>query len=179
MLVQFAMEQAVSAARRASPTDFHSSAMQVDAAIDDLLLADPISNLNHGYAGECNLTLAASCVSWNPQVALDRVKRAREHYGEALRRYPTNTALRAQVAVVEAWLDLKGGGQLSQSAKQQLGEAFRLSDVTPHSNRKLAAQQIFLPGQLAEPFSGAAIVRANPNSPWAQAEPVCEFLRKL
>ena len=179
MLVQFSMEQAVSAARRASATEFTSSAMQIDAAIDDLLTTDSISNLNYAYAGECNLALAAGCVSWNPQVGLDRVKSAAEHYRQALLRYPTNAGLRAQLAVVESWLDLQNGKQLSESAKEQLAEAYRLSEITPHSNRKLAAQQVFLPPQLADPFTAEAIVRANPSSPWVQAEPVCEFLRKL
>ena len=180
LLVQFAMEQALSAARRASAADFTAGGLQVDMAIEELLAADSVSNLNHSYAGECNLALAAGCVSWNPQVALERIKRAAEHYTQALQRYPTSVALQSQAGLVQAWLDLRAeGGKLGESAQSHLREAFRLSDVTPHSNRKLAAQQLFLPPQLAEPFADAAIVRPNPGSPWAQAEPLCEFLRKM
>lgn len=190
LLVQFHMDQAIAAGRRAAASDFAQAAAQVHTSLTELLNDDPVSNLNHAYAGECHLAMAASTVSWNRETSSEQVHFAAEHYGQAVKRYPTSVALRAQLAVVQAWLDLHPPSQpdalarenregLSATATEQLNEAFRLSELTPHTNRKLASQQVFLPAPLADRFASEAVVRFSPDSPWAKAEPLCEFLRKL
>ncbi len=179
LLVQYAMNQAVAAGQRAAAGEFAQAANQVESSLSDILNANPVSNLNCSFAGECNIGLAACTIHWNQGLAIQHMRTAAEHYAQAVERYPTSVALRAQCAVVQAWLDLQGNGQLSAAAQEQLSEAYRLSELTPHTNRQLASQQVYLPDALAAPLDTAAVVRASPDSPWANAEPLCNFLRKM
>lgn len=183
MLAQFSVEEALAAARRASASDFAIGLTRVDTNLEELIAHDPISNLNYGYAGECNLSLAAACAAWNPQLASERVAKAAEYYRQATERYPTSVALHAQLGVVKAWIDLGHddlghNGNLSAAALRALDESVRLSELTPHANRKLESQQIFLPPPLSDRLE-TSVVRPSPDSPWAKAEPLTKNLRKL
>ena len=179
LLAQLLMERATVASRLRSSPEFSAAADQVDVALKDLLNGNPVSNLSQSFAGECNLVLAAGCLEWNSDLAKQRVTQAAEHYQQAVDRYPTSVALRAQLATVAAWLDLNRDGQLSGRSSEQLSEAYSLSELTPHTNRKLASQQLFLPGPLARQFPAEAIVRPAKDGPWAKAEPLADYLRKL
>ncbi len=179
MLVQFRMDQALNSAKRGSAVEFTSAANQVDTALAELLESDPIPSLTYSYAGECNLALAAAAQSISPDLDPARVNQALTFYERAVARYPTNVALLAQVAAVRAWLDLKAGGPISAAVRDDLMKAYDLSQQTPHTNRKLESQQIFLPPPLSDRFAAEAISRADNRSPWVKAEPLCEFLRKL
>ncbi len=179
LLAQFRTEQAVAVGRRAAADEFAGAIARVDTAIEELIAANPVAHVNHVYAGECNLSLAAVCSSWNAGLAAERVAVALEHYDHARQRYPTNVATLGQLAALRAWLNSGQDQPSTAPATEMLTEAYRYSEITPHANRKLSAQLIFLPAPLSDKFPAESVVHPTAGSPWVKAEPLCDFLRKM
>ena len=165
---------------------------RAQAAIDSFLKCDPVPAENWAFAAETLIALAAAqeeSAAASPSVhqshaedaasaqvqlkpnAVELLKRADEYLQAAVERYPSSVALHAQRAVV---LRLIGALDASRQARET---AFALSDASPHADRKLDMQLVWLPPALTK-FPEPAVVRPSPGSTRAKAEPLLEFLRK-
>lgn len=179
-------------AEQQSIAQLKASSQQVEVALTELLASDSSTYLNWTLGAETMLTLAASAqasdaaalpsrISGAPDVAADTkwlsplakllLGRADYYCRGAIDRYPSSVAHRAQHAVILALLDDY------DAAQDELTSAFTLSTRTPHLDRKLQMQQVWLPESLAL-FPEQAIVRPTARSAWVKAEPLCEHLRK-
>ncbi|MCC6512101.1 MAG: O-antigen ligase family protein [Pirellulaceae bacterium] len=160
---------------------FQERVDEIEQAVQALLTCDSVSYLNWNLAGESVLGLAATAkrAGFSDDIVRDLVTRAAEYYAQAAQRYPSSVAIHAQNAVVLAWLNRSGApnSEPGLSQDRELQEVYALSDATPHTNRQLAAQQVWLPPPLDAFFPGETIVRPVPGSPWVKAEPLCDFLR--
>ncbi|MGN6134826.1 MAG: hypothetical protein ACTHOU_10015, partial [Aureliella sp.] len=84
----------------------------------------------------------------------------------------SHVGLHAQRAVVLALLDR------DDEARRELDAALSLSENTPHLDRKLGMQRVWLPPGLSSGrFPDSAIVRPSPGAMSVAAEPICDFLR--
>jgi len=166
-----------------------ASSERADTALEQLLECDPVSNLNWNFAAESMMTLAAAAqrphddpgstafeaeASRTPAALTPLARRLLEravHYQQsAVERYPSSVALHAQLGVILALLERTAESQ------QEVERAFALSEATPHLDRKMKKQQIWLPAALAV-FPPSAIERPSPESGWTAAEPLCRLLR--
>ncbi len=144
---------------------FPSLADQTLTAFDSWLARDSTKPLNWELAGKNSLELAGKA----RDVGLPEqkwVSAASGYYSQGVARYPSSVAMHAQLAVVLA---------LQQRWDEVLGE-LRLVDeldaTTPHADRKLASQQLWLPLLPA----GAEPVFAQ-QQPRVEAEPMLDWLR--
>lgn len=174
---------------------FEPAVERVQSAIAELLDCDPAAAGNWVVCAETLVTLAAhaedlsaaaigataltrreasgstTTVALSP-VAMRLLERADAYFVGAVERYPSNVGWHAQRAVLLWLLEQRAASQI------ELQAALALSEATPHSDRKLAMQQIWLPPALAAGrFPPEAVMRPSAGSPWVQAEPVCDFLR--
>lgn len=177
-------------AESVSPERLDTVCDQAEQAIAAMLACDPVSNVHWKFAAESAMTLAATAQSrspaaasleaaavapggiatnWTP-LARRMLERAAEYGAGATERYPSSAALHAQLGVILALLDKHA------EAHAEFDRAFALSDATPHLDRKLKRQQIWLPAPLA-PFPSETIQRPARGSNWVAAEPLCRFLR--
>jgi tetratricopeptide (TPR) repeat protein len=191
LLVQIRVEQAAAQL----PDQFSSAAAAVQQAIDRLLACDPAGPGNWSFAAEQMLSLAslAQGIKSSPQLtgserearrasgqaasaqplsdsARALVERAVDYGQQAVLRYPSSVALHVQRGVGLALL-----GKHNE-AREELEQAVQLSAKTPHVDRQLGSQQIWLPADL-NVFPTEVVIRPTTGSSWVQAEPLCEYLR--
>ena len=125
---------------------------------------DRTKYVNWQLAGNLMLDLAAAARKYeiDPQPWLER---ASSYYAEAIKRYPSSAVLHAQLAASAA---LERRWSACQRAAQ---EALRLSAATPHEDKKLSSQLLWLPllPENATEFGGPG--------PWVPAEPFIAWLR--
>lgn len=162
--------------------NWEQASESVREAIDQLLACDPAAYGNWTVSGEALLTLAAAAEmkfasdrgspgGWPPEV-LSLVEQAEAKFAGASERYPSHVGLHAQRAVVLALLDR------DDEARRELDAALSLSENTPHLDRKLGMQRVWLPPGLSSGrFPDSAIVRPSPGAMSVAAEPICDFLR--
>lgn len=131
------------------------------------LARDGVSQLNWAVAGDRALDLAAKAQDLSLEPA-EYLVAARDFYQAAVDRHPTNVARHMQLATVLAIL----GEQ--PAALAAVDEAVRLSEQTPHSDKKLAMQQVWLPLSVPELESIDGIRLDS----LVQAEPVVDWIRK-
>lgn len=162
---------------------------QVESELAALLECDPVPHLQWNFAAESAMTLAAAAESHAPSAGLDpgspegsawirvvsplarrMLERAAEYQQGAIERYPSSVAHHAQLAVILTLLERQA------DARVEIDTAFALSEATPHLDRKLKKQRIWLPAALTR-FPPPAIERPVPGSSWVWAEPLCQFLR--
>lgn len=181
-------------AEQQSAVPLEESIVNIQSALDGLLDCDPSSDRAWVFAAETLMTLAATNETTRnalgPHTTFSRgghavqlglaplspettalLVRADEYCREAIERHPSSISLHAQRAIVLTLM------KHAEAAQNELSSAFALSDATPHLDRKLAMQRIWLPPALAN-FPQQAVVRPVANSAWAMAEPLCNYLRK-
>lgn len=190
-------------AERQTSQQFETATERVAVAIERLLECDPSSSQNWSFAGEVTITLAARAellagdrvnvfaeathdpaaidatiesgtvnVAAMGEVGENLLTQAEQLFSDAIERYPSNVALHVQRAVILALLDKPA------EARRAAQDAFKLSEATPHLDRKLGMLQVWLPPPLAAAhFPQSATVRLG-SSMWVQAEPLCALLRK-
>jgi tetratricopeptide (TPR) repeat protein len=110
-----------------------------EQAVEEVRRRAPRSNKVHKEIGDWYL--AAFRDSGDAALAV----KAAESYREAVRLYPNGNLVRAQLA----WALYLAGEKAA--AAQEAGEALRLDALNPHSEQKLAAQQVFDPPPSGEP----------------------------
>ncbi len=150
----------------ASAEQFPELAARALEATDRWLAIDSVKSLNWEWAGRHALELAAK----EQHLGLDHqktVEQALRYYSQGLARYPSNIGLRAQLA---ATLAIAGRWTEVQA---ELEIAKRLDDQTPHLDKKLRSQQLWLP-LLPEGADEAFVAE----QPWVAAEPMVAWLRK-
>lgn len=141
-------------AQQSRADEFPARAVAAQAAIDDWLAADA-QNFNHWtLAGQLGLDLAATATQTG-QPALKWLSLAAEYYAQAAVRYPSSVGLQVQCAVVNQLSDRP------ELAQAYLKEAQRLSQQTPHADKMLNMQQIYLPRSLLD-VASAELLQPTP-----------------
>lgn len=117
---------------------FATRATATFEALGEWLERDRHKFVNWSQAGNyaLNLAAAASQFGLDEQVYLDK---ALDYYRTAVEKYPSGVDLRIQLAATAARRELWGEFQA------QVKEAERISDLTPHADKKLENQLIWLP----------------------------------
>ncbi len=156
------------AAVNASPVQFAASAERANRARLELLAKDSVGFLNWQIAGDGALTLASAAKS-KGQDEQKWLAAAEEYYTQASSRYPSNARLQLQTGLVAGLISH------TQKSHQRLAEALRLSEQTPHDDKKLETQLFFLPIGLAP----AALADQFPSesTKTLHAEPIVQWLR--
>lgn len=150
----------------ASREQFPRLAEQTLDVIETWLELDSVKSLNWEWAGRQALVLTAKAQN----LGLDQQKYlelALGYYQQAVSRYPSNVALRAQMAANHAI-----AGKWPE-AKRELDAAVELDAQTPHLDKKLSNQRLWLPllPEGAEQTVGTEL-------PWIEAEPMTVWMRK-
>lgn len=154
-----------------SPAQLAALSGRLTQAIDKLLENDSISHLNWQLAGDTALTLAGSHKRLNGAIEEnEHLKQAQHFYAQAEKRYPGSMQLIIQNAMIAAAL---GSWEV---AHQQVNRGLALEQLIEHEDQRIANQLIWLP-YLPEGFSAGAVVRSSDGSPWAQAEPLLNWIR--
>lgn len=153
-------------AELASRERFPRLAEQTLEVIESWLKLDSVKSLNWEWAGRQALVLAAKAQN----LGLDQQKYlelALGYYQQAVARYPSSVALRAQMAANHA---IAGNWR---EAKRELDAAIELDAQTPHLDHKLSSQLLWLPllPEGAEQAVGTQL-------PWIEAEPMTVWMRK-
>lgn len=152
-------------AKQAGRGEFERLASQATLELDAWLERDRRSFTNWRHAGNLTLDLCASAQRHGIDFEIF-IKKAIEYYSKAVERYPTSVELRAQLAGAAA---MSRDWELSED---QIRRAISLSEATPHLDKKLGAQLIYLP------FSGLpAEIKAQATG-MVNAEPLVEWIRK-
>lgn len=150
-----------------APQLLFPEAAQAALAADEAWLAmDSKKSLNWEAAGKHALQIAARAKNLGLEHE-NYVTQAQHYYGQGLVRYPSNIALRAQLA---ATLVLN---QNWAEADRELRIAEELNKRTPHLDKKLQSQRLWLP---LLPAGAEAEFRGE--QPWVAAEPLVDWLRK-
>jgi tetratricopeptide (TPR) repeat protein len=162
MRAQWLTQEAI----HAPPALFEQIGAQAQASVEAWLARDSIKSLNWQWSGEHALQLAATA----QEMGLDHeiyVERAVGYYEQALARYPSNIGLRAQLAatfaIVGKWAE----------AHRELDAALELDAQTPHLDKKLESQQLWLPLLPSD-----MEVELGLEKPRIPAEPAIRWLRK-
>ncbi|QDV28027.1 O-antigen ligase family protein [Aureliella helgolandensis] len=148
---------------------------QAEDAMDEWLSVDFASFLNWKYAGERLLELAAQAHAQgqDPHALLER---SLHFYTQAASRFPSDVELQLQVALTAY---LTGDREIYRLG---LEEAYRLSEQSPHDDKKLETQTIWLPLQLGDllrpPLSSDFPPFPAQVADHIPAEPVANWLRK-
>jgi O-antigen ligase len=150
----------------APPALFEQMGSQAHASVEAWLARDCVKSLNWQWSGEHALQLAATAQTLGLENEI-YVERAVGYYEQALARYPSSIGLRAQLAITFAIAD-----QWPESHRE-LQIALELDAQTPHLDKKLESQQLWLPLLPAEAEAELALQK-----PWIPAEPVILWLRK-
>lgn len=159
-------ELLVKAAELASSEQFPRLAEQSREVIETWLEIDSVKSLNWEWAGRQALVLTAKAQN----LGLDEQKfleLALGYYEQAVARYPSSIGLRAQMAV-----NLSIAGKWKES-KRELDAAIELDKQTPHLDKKLNSQLLWLP-LLPE----GAEQQFEAQQPNVEAEPMSDWLRK-
>ncbi len=150
----------------ASSEQFPQIAGRALEVVETWLKMDSVKSLNWYSSGNKALELTAKArnLGLDEQKYLDL---ALGYYEQALARYPSNIGLRAQYA---ATLAIAGKWP---EAGRELKTAIELDRQTPHLDKKLGSQQLWLPllPEEAEQEFGA-------QQPWVDAEPITVWMRK-
>lgn len=165
-LLTFSQLQVQQSQAALSPSEFGGLANLVMQRLKSVRTIDPATLQ---YAGQLCLELAVKArqLQVNEQ---DFLRSADEFYIQAALRYPGSIELQMQCAILAA---IQGDWQ---SVRQRLDEALRLDQVTPHLDKKLAAQIVRLPMELPGfvPPSGESVqngfVRAEPLANWLRSK---------
>lgn len=144
------------------------------AGIDEWLAKDQHRFTNWSEAGNLILELLAatgSNVNFSDanSSSLDSFLLAKAilYFSQAVERYPSSVALHAQLAATYA---LAGKNDEFQAEYEEL---MRLSDQTPHLDKKLDQQQIFMPLDVVPPTMrrvGQKVVQAEPLLRWLRTQ---------
>lgn len=144
---------------------FQARAAQAVDAMRIWTEREPINFLTWQTAGQCGLDLASAAqrlgVSHQEYLGISV-----DGHEKAVQAFPNSVQLRLQLAV-----SLFLGGKMEKAASE-LEKADELDRTTPHSDRKLVNQLVWLPifAELPE-FSRTS------SGQWCQAEPVVNWLR--
>lgn len=142
-------------------------AIQEDAiqALNQWTGREPISFLTWQFAGDRFMDLAATAEKFSaPTQAL--LELARQHYERATQQRPNSAALRVQLAYCQTLLGMP------KDAQQQLEEATKLSENTPHTDQKISAALVWAP-VLPKDFT-----LQSSNQHYYSAELVVDWIRK-
>ncbi len=158
---------------------FPRSAEVAWEALNDWVKHDSTNFLTWQFAGDRALELAAQAERYRlstlnlPETRLADSKYlqgAAQFYRLAIKRYPTNCQIHVQLASVltlqEDWA----------AAKSSADVAEHLSEQTPHLDRKLAVQQIWMPS-VAPPFESLEARQTGGEDDWYPAELVLSSIR--
>jgi hypothetical protein len=142
-------------------------------AMETWLEADAAKATSWQFAGDRLLKLAARCqeLGQDPSSLLHKsllhkslLHKAQEYYAEASRRHPTSVGLHLQLAAVYGLMQDK------TAALAELALAEMLSAQTPHADKKLYSQQIWLPSLPSTmPTLGESYVPAEPVAKWIRS----------
>ncbi|GIW99871.1 MAG: ligase [Pirellulaceae bacterium] len=158
---------AVHVALQVSSSRFEAAADHAVAQLDRWTQWEDAAYGTWQAAGEHSFRLAARAQML--RLTTDRwLEHTQRYYRAAIRRYPTNVRLHAQLAVVAA---VRGDWPLFERHAE---EARRLSDLTPHDDRKLATQLLWFP--MASPATWSLTPMAEG---FYKAEPLLDALRKM
>ncbi len=154
-------------AARASETsysaDFIVEAARVSEELNRISPPDVVGFLTPKLAGEISSQMAADAfrrgLPNDPYLAA-----AGGFYSLAVQRYPSSVELLVQHAAAAA---IAGDWR---AAEKSLDKAMQISDRTPHLDKKLAAQLIFLPLKPPGFESQTAYVQAEPLADWLRKE---------
>ncbi len=153
-------------AEHADRATFPLAAQKSIDQFDRWLAIDSTKSLNWELAARHVLGLAAKAQN----LGLDAgplLDQSLDYYQEAILRYPTHAGLRAQQAVT-----LFMAGRYPEAGRE-LASARQLSDNTPHLDKKLQSQLLWLP-LLPNDYQ----LQLDDAPPWLNAEPVLGWLRK-
>ncbi len=150
---------------------FRKSCLQASEEIADWVAHDPISSVSASTAAEFMLDLAAACQSDWQELKHSLLEQASGFMQRATELYPSSVALHAQSAMVH---DLLGQ---QQESRREADLSYELSESTPHVDRKLVKQQLYLPTPLARSYPEAVIQRPDSSRSNVSAEPFVAFLR--
>ncbi len=145
---------------------FETRGGEAVAAIDDWLASDQVNPTNWQRAGDLSLTLYATAQQLRlpSESYLDRAVAC---YVAASQHYPSSVQLHVQLATAMALQQDWNG------VEQELGQAVLISERTPHLDKKIENQTIWLPSSLAPELTS---VNSSGSVP---AEPLVDWLRKL
>ncbi|MCA9126501.1 MAG: O-antigen ligase family protein [Planctomycetales bacterium] len=167
--LQWKAELLVMQALESSRDQFAVNAENALEAVERWLACDSTSFGNWFMAGESmlQLSVAASRADSAPHEWLTR---ALDYFTGAIVRNPTDVQLQLQAALVA---NLLGDETL---ASRLLSEGQRLSDITPHADKKLEMQVFQLPPPLAEKI--LTELGSNEDSAYLTGEQVARWLRR-
>ncbi|HBE69725.1 MAG TPA: hypothetical protein DDW52_16385 [Planctomycetaceae bacterium] len=156
-------------AQTSGPSTFQQFAPKSEKQLTEWLERDPIPFGNWEVSASVMLDLAAKAQELNLP-SEPWLRRAAEWTEQACQRYPSDVGLQVQLAVTQ-WL--AGAPDDSEASLQ---EAWRLSDATPHDDKRLNMQQVYLPAALI-PVTEPAAIRSR--SGRVGAEPAAEWIRRM
>lgn len=118
--------------------------------VDRWLQADGVSSGNWKLAGCIMLDLADAAASFDlpPDPWL---REAAERFAAAVKRYPSDVGLRVQLAACYVL------AEENEPARRELDEAWRISRTTPHDDKKLNMQEIYMPSGVLPPEASQQI----------------------
>ncbi|GAB5403328.1 MAG: hypothetical protein Aurels2KO_15590 [Aureliella sp.] len=157
-----------SLASQGTASTFASRAEQAADQLDMWLAVDGVAHGNWMIAGSVLLDLAESARRFGGE---DQpwVLSAQQRYAEASLRYPSDVGLHVQVAATALLRsDL-------ETARQEIAEAWRLSEATPHDDKRLNMQEIYVPAGLLDRLSLSQL-RPTPDGR-VEAELAAEWIR--
>lgn len=156
-------------AQTSGPSTFEQFAPQSEQQLTKWLARDPVPFGNWKVAASVMLDLAAKAEELNLPTE-PWLERAAEWTDQASQRYSSDVGLHVQLAVA-SWL----AGQPEQ-AEKSLQEAWRISEATPHDDKRLNMQQVYVPRALI-PATESDELRTR--SGRVSAEPVAEWIRRM
>jgi hypothetical protein len=145
-------------------SSFEAAARTAVQALDAWAVREPNSFLTGQLAGDRILQLVEIANRLGVD-SLNLRNRAAEYYAQAVKNRPTSVQLRAQLAYSRFILDE------TSAAENEIAEATKLSDNTPHEDQKLEAQLLWIPGAPAELSPQSA------TQPYCRAELVVAWIR--
>jgi hypothetical protein len=138
---------------------------QVLESLQEWTKREPISFLTWQFAGERCLNLAAAA-SRHGQPDQRYLREADRFFREAVRAFPTSIQLRIQSALSSALVNDW------EFARDQVEVALKLDRITPHMDRKMASQMVWVPQDL----EGIPQIDRMDAS-WSRAELVVNWIR--
>lgn len=123
---------------------FERNANETREQFEQWLAADGVSSGNWKLAGSVMLDLAESAAGFDLPLE-PWLSEAARCFGGAVERYPSDVGLRVQLATCYVLTnDING-------ADRELAEAWRISQATPHDDKRLNMQEIYLPAGVLSP----------------------------
>ena len=144
-------------------SEFTESATSLMEQLQRLSPPDVVGYMRPRLAGQLALELAATATRLGLPNA-DYIAASRGFYRQAVERYPSSVELWVQSAVVSSLEDDWS------AVASSLQKATEISDLTPHSDKKLNAQQIWLPLVPRGYESQTGYVAAEPLANWLRTQ---------